>query len=109
MFAGYNSTDLSLTGFFNNQPLGDFVCIDTDVRDYILSNQANHLVYFQDVVPGQYITKENILFKNSTIIDIATEKKALKQQVAKLQTTVTALTQQVLSLTLGSVNNANTK
>lgn len=100
MFATYNPSTYQLTGFFLNQPLNDFVVLDIATRNYILENELNHQVFFQDIRAGMEITQANILLKDAQTLE--NPRKPVSVQISELQEQVNLLATQVLALTLST-------
>lgn len=106
LFATYNPTDYSLTGFYINQPLNNFVVLTVETRDYIIQNELNHQVFFQNITPGMLITQANILLKDCEILENTRTNPST--DLSTLHAQVNLLATQVLTLTLAlkEVNNA---
>lgn len=105
LFATYNPEDYSLTGFFINQPLNNFVVLSIETRDYIIANQINKQVFFQNISPGMFITQDNILLKDSLILTSTRQYSSTDINVLHAQ--VNLLANQVLNLTLALKEGKN--
>ena len=106
LFATYNPRDYSLTGFYINQPLNNFVVLTVQTRDYIIQNELNHQVFFQNITPGMLITQANILLKECEILE--NTRPNPNADLSTLHAQVNLLATQVLTLTLAlkEVKNA---